>query len=115
MTVMPRSIAFFSAGTSASVSLADTAMALTFWAISELMTSIWPSAVAVGRAGIDDLDVAEFLGGFLRALVGGLEEADAERLHHQRDLHGSRRMRGTDEHGGGDRRGRQQVSSTMTH
>ena len=44
---MPRSIAFFSAGTSASGSLAEIAMALTFWAISELMTSIWPSAVAV--------------------------------------------------------------------
>jgi hypothetical protein len=46
MTVMPRSIAFFSAGTSASASLAETAMALTFWATSELMISIWPSGVA---------------------------------------------------------------------
>ena len=82
---MPRSIAFFSAGTSASLSLAEMAMASTFCAISELITSIWPSAVGVGRAGVDDLDVAEFLGGFLRALVGGLEEADAERLHDQRD------------------------------
>ncbi len=44
---MPRSIAFFSAGTRASVSLAETAMASTFWAISELITSIWPSAVVV--------------------------------------------------------------------
>ena len=39
-----------------------------------------------GRAGVDDLDVAEFLGRFLRALVGGLEEADAERLDDEGDL-----------------------------
>ena len=45
MTVMPRSIAFFSAGTSASRSLAETAIASTCWAISALITSIWPSAV----------------------------------------------------------------------
>ncbi len=45
ITVMPRCIAFFSAGTSASGSLAEIAMASTCWAISELMTSIWPSAV----------------------------------------------------------------------
>lgn len=45
MTVMPRSMARLSVGTSASVSLAETAMASTFWAISELITSIWPSAV----------------------------------------------------------------------
>ena len=42
---MPRSIALFSAGTSASGSLAETAMASTCWAISALITSIWPSAV----------------------------------------------------------------------
>ena len=47
MTLMPRSMARFSAGTSASGSLAEMAMASTCWAISELMTSIWPSAVAV--------------------------------------------------------------------
>ena len=63
---MPRSIAFFSAGTSASGSLAEMAMASTFWAISALMTSIWPFGGGRGRAGVDDLDVAEFLGGFLR-------------------------------------------------
>ena len=39
-----------------------------------------------GRAGVDHLDLAEFLGGFLRALVGGVEEAVAERLHDQADL-----------------------------
>jgi hypothetical protein len=44
---MPRSIAFFSAGTSASASLAEIAMALTFWAISALTTSICASAVAL--------------------------------------------------------------------
>jgi hypothetical protein len=43
---MPRSIAFLSTGTRASASLAETAMALTPWAISELMMSIWPSGVA---------------------------------------------------------------------
>ena len=42
---MPRSIAFFSAGTSASGSLAEMAIASTCWAISALITSIWPSAV----------------------------------------------------------------------
>ena len=83
---MPRSMAFFSAGTSASGSLAEMAMASTFWAISELITSIWRFGGGRGRAGVDDLDVAEFLGGFLGALVGGIEEAVAERLHHQRDL-----------------------------
>ncbi len=45
MTVMPRCMAFFSTGTSASLSLAEMAIASTFWAISELITSIWPSAV----------------------------------------------------------------------
>ena len=45
ITVMPRSIAFFSAGTSASRSLAETAIASTSCAISALITSIWPSAV----------------------------------------------------------------------
>ena len=50
------------------------------------MTSIWPSAVVVVGAGIDHLDIAEFLGGFLRALVGGFKEADAERLDNQRNL-----------------------------
>ena len=40
ITAMPRSIAFFRAGTSASGSLADTAMASTPCAISELITSI---------------------------------------------------------------------------
>ena len=45
MTVMPRSIAFLSAGTSASLSLAETAMASTFCAIRALMTSICASAV----------------------------------------------------------------------
>ena len=45
MTVMPRCIAFFSVGTSASLSLAETAMASTCWAMRELSTWIWPSAV----------------------------------------------------------------------
>ena len=62
------------------------AMALTFWAISELMTSICAFGGRLGRAGVDDLDVAEFLGRFFGALVGGVEEAVAERLHDQRDL-----------------------------
>ncbi|MCY1237354.1 hypothetical protein D9M72_500470 [compost metagenome] len=39
-----------------------------------------------GRAGVDHLDVAQFLGGFLGALVGSFEEADAERLDDERDL-----------------------------
>ena len=84
---MPRCIAFFSAGTSASGSLAEMAMASTCWAISELMTSIWPFGGGVGRAGVDDLDVAQLLGRLLGALVGGLEEADAERLDDERDAH----------------------------
>ena len=42
---MPRCMARFSAGTSASGSLAETAMASTRWAMSALMTSICPSAV----------------------------------------------------------------------
>src|SRR6185437_11945593 len=47
ITVMPRDIAFFSTGTRASGSLAEMAMALTFCAISELITSICASAVAL--------------------------------------------------------------------
>jgi hypothetical protein len=45
------------------------------------------------RAGIDQLDIAEFLGRFLAALAGGLEEADAERLHDQGDADIVRRHR----------------------
>src|SRR5690349_13450222 len=44
---MPRSSAFFSVGTSASGSFADTAIASTRCAISEFSVSIWPSAVGV--------------------------------------------------------------------
>ena len=39
-----------------------------------------------GRAGVDDLDVAQLLGRFLGALVGGVEEAVAEAFHDHRDL-----------------------------
>src|SRR3569832_559567 len=81
ITVMPRSIAFFSTGTSASASLAETAIALTFCAISELITSDLGFGGRLGRTGIDDIDIAQFLGRFLGALVGGVEEAVAERLH----------------------------------
>ena len=63
----------------------------------------------VGRAGVDDLDIAEFLGGFLRALVGGLEEADAERLDDQRDALGLG-VRAAGDEGGGERRRRQGLS-----
>ena len=42
---MPRLAARFIEGTSASLSLADTAIASTFCEISALMTSSWPSAV----------------------------------------------------------------------
>ena len=87
ITVMPRSIAFFNAGTSASRSLAETAIASTSCAISALITSIWPSAVVSVGPVIDDLDVAELGRGLLGALRGRLEEADAERLRHQRDPH----------------------------
>ena len=86
MTLMPRWAAFFRAGTTASGSFAEIAMASTPCAISELMTSIWPSAVGRGRTGVDHFDAAEFLGGFLRALVGGIEEAVAERLDDETDL-----------------------------
>ena len=47
MTLMPRPMAFFSTGATASLSLAEIAIASTFWEISALMTSIWPSAVVV--------------------------------------------------------------------
>ena len=40
-----------------------------------------------GRAGIDHLDIAEFLRGFLRAFVGGIEEAVAERFDDEGDPH----------------------------
>jgi len=46
-TVMPRCMAFLQTGTRASWSLAEMTMASTFWAMSELMMSIWPSAVGV--------------------------------------------------------------------
>ena len=49
----------------------------------------------LGRAGVDDLNVFEFLGGFLRALVGGVKEAVAQTLHHQSDFVG--RKRGADQ------------------
>ena len=93
---MPRCMARFSAGTSASGSLAETAMASTLWAMSALMTSIWPSAVVEVGPGIDDLDIAEFLCGLLRAFIGGIEEAVAERLRHEADpdrVGGHRRSR----------------------
>jgi len=57
----------------------------------------------LGRTGVDDVDIAEFLSRLFGALVGGIEEAVAERLHHQRDLH----VLGVGcvhEHGGGKRR-----------
>ena len=38
----------------------------------------------LGRAGVDDLDIAEFFGGFHAAIAHGIKEADAESLHHQR-------------------------------
>jgi len=40
-------MAFLAIGTSAFGSLAEMTMALTFWLISELMISIWPSALGV--------------------------------------------------------------------
>ncbi len=46
MTLMPLR-GFFRAGTTASGSLAEMAIASTPCAIRELMTSIWPSAVVV--------------------------------------------------------------------
>src|SRR5262245_53587428 len=46
-TVMPRLIAFLAIGTSASGSLAEITIAVTFCAISELRISIWPSAVGL--------------------------------------------------------------------
>src|ERR1041384_5578574 len=46
-TVMPRCAAFLQAGIRASGSLAEITIAFTFWAISELIISIWPSAVGV--------------------------------------------------------------------
>ena len=45
ITVMPRCMARLRAGTTASGSLAEIAIASTPCAISALMTSIWPSAV----------------------------------------------------------------------
>jgi hypothetical protein len=45
--LIPRCIAFFVIGTSAFGSLAEITMASTFWLISELMISIWPSALGV--------------------------------------------------------------------
>ena len=58
------------------------------------------------RAGEDDLDVAEFLGGFVSALVSGVEEAVTQRLDDHGDLHlvGGLRVEGEtcgDDGGGG--------------
>ncbi|MND87517.1 hypothetical protein D3C80_795180 [compost metagenome] len=60
------------------------------------------------RAGIDDLDAAEFLCRLLCALVGGFKEAVAERFNHKRDLHvGSIRRRR--HHGNGQCRAKSQL------
>ena len=77
---MPRSMAFFSTGTSASASLAEMAMALTLLGDQRVDDVDLAFGGRLGRAGVDDLDIAEFLGGFLGALVGGVEEAVAERF-----------------------------------
>ena len=61
-----------------------------------------------GRAGIDQLDIAEFGGSFLGALGSGVEEAVAERLHDQRDaglVLGKNRA--GEQHGGGRSGGQQ--------
>ena len=99
---MPRWAAFFRAGTTASGSFAEIAMASTPCAISELMTSIWPSAVGRRRTRVDHLDTAEFLGGFLRTLVGCVEEAVSERLDDEADLHVGSTC-GACHHGDGER------------
>ena len=57
-----------------------------------------------GRAGIDDFHIADFLGRFLGAAGGRLEEAVAERLDDQGDLDGVGLSR-IHEHRGGNRRG----------
>src|ERR1044071_6909068 len=46
-TVMARCAAFLQTGISASGSLAEITIAFTFWAMSELMISTWPSAVGL--------------------------------------------------------------------
>ena len=74
---MPRSIARFSVGTSASGSFADTAIASTRCAISELSTSIWPSAVGV-VGPVKMTSASSSRRGFVRALVDGVEESVAQ-------------------------------------
>ena len=81
---MPRSSAFLSVGTSASGSLADTAMASTRCAISELSISICPSAVGV-VGPVKITSASSSLAGFVRTLVHGVEESIAQRLGHDAD------------------------------
>ena len=75
---MPRCIARLSVGTSASGSFADTAMASTRCAISELSTSICPSAVGV--VGPLKITSASSSRRFVGALVHGVEEPVAQRF-----------------------------------
>ena len=89
ITLMPRSMRRFSVGTSASGSLADTAMASTRCAISEFSTSICPSAVGV-VGPVKMTSASSSRRGFVRALVNGIEEAIAQRFGHDADARARR-------------------------